>query len=647
MRRLPFLLAFAAAALAVLFWQAAGPLPSTPSGSAGGSDEPQASASAAAADASDPRAAAERKERSADARREELPTVAPMILRIRLVGTVASAPWTAPLALHWEGRDESAAEWLGHEERIEVAPDGTAACALPSFVATTARQQWRLRARDEHHEPLDWRCEGAVDLRRELELRVQPVAVLTGRVVDARGVGVAAATVAAFGTSGVPGGSLVGRTNTHQDGTYRLRVPSAIALTVIATAMEPMQISGRTTVTEDGIATGDRARRELQPAACRTTGALGSPTGLPDLVLRDARWLTGVVRWPDGTGIAGAQIAAVVEHGEAFPVAERAIVRRSPDGTAWLAAGATTQGDGSFALPAQGEACRLLVVEIPGCLVWADLIADAAPAPSHTVITVPAPVTLRATHAGAPAAGATLGFDHGMQCRADDAGRLRVLAHGPLEVQASAGRGVSAKVRFDVADRGRTIELQMVDVRTRIAIEFEGDVRMRSAAFAWHGENGSSGRQTLVRDDRGGPFELFLEPGRHRLRAGPVLGDSDGMFLQPIERDLAVGTIDLELTLPATFGGQLIVHATDPAGRHVAAHCRVRDAQGRDRTASFVADGRVGPPGELHDSGPCTLGAVLEPGDYELELTTAAGAVLRQRIAIEARQTAIVRFSVP
>lgn len=642
----------------------------------GGSSVPPiavAAPPAAGHDAAAPAAAAipqaEAPERSAANGRPEPASPDPAaaaaaVLRVRLRGVRPEAPWTAPLHLRLEGRDEAADTWLEHSAARAPGPDGVATFGVPAWVRSASRQKGRIEARDPNYLPLLQRREEAPDLEHELVLDVQAAGVLQGRVVDARGEGIAAARVRAFAMEGgVAVDRSLGGANTRADGGYRLQVPPDVPVLLVAAALRPLQMSGLQVVGQDGAIPDDgTVRDDLLPATLATRAGLGAPVSLADLVLPDAAVLNGVLVWSDGRPIAGARVWIEPREGQAFGIADHVAAHALANGGLAPQAMRTTDGDGRFRLPAvAGVTCQLRLEAIDGVAVVGDHPVREATAPTQVVWQVPLPVVLRTVRGGAAVPRARIEVEadwpqsatgrlHLPDLRTDERGELRVLTTlERMHMRATADAQQSAWVTVAAAPP-RTVDLELGGTQLgELAIEFTGEFPVRNAGIAWTRSDGATGREALLRDDAHGPFVLRLEPGRYHLRIGPSGGERNGLFLLPIERDVDIGAgAAPTLSLPAEFGGRFTVFATDERGVYVAGTCRVLDGAGGDRTTQFVCrdDGngmRVGAVGELLAGGPNECGANLPAGDYLLDFVFPEHGALQRRVTVTPREVAEVR----
>lgn len=590
----------------------------------------------------------------------------PVPLRVRLRGLHPNAPWTAKLGLRQEGRDEPNQTWLQHDDSQVPDADGVATFPLPAWARTATLQKGRFGARDPNYLPLEHRFEGALDLTQELVLDVQATGVLEGRVVDARGEAVPAARLSAFASeAGADADRRLGTANTRSDGSYRLRVPPDVPLLLVATPMQPMRISGMSFTGEDGTIPDDgSARDDLLPAYTRARTTFGTPSPVPDLILPDAAQVRGIVTWADERPIGKARVWIQPVDGGSLSITDQVALRALPNGTYAPAAVATTDAEGRFRLPAvAGVPCRLLVQAIDGVTIVGDHPTTAVTAPQQVFLKVPLPVQVHALRNGAAVPNAAIEIVQlatqlvvdGSQLpsvTSDAEGALRIVTTLPhLRLRASAGDARSAWRSIDTV-RERSVELELGTQLGELAIDFQGEFPVRNTFCRWTRDDGATGSQHLLRDDRSGPFRMFLEPGRYQVRFGPAGGERSGLFLLPVERDVEIGSIPVSMTVPGLFGGRFTVFATDSRGAYVAGTCRVLDGSGTDRTAQFVCrdgdqDHRVGAAGELLSGGPNEFGANLPPGDYLLEFGFPEHGAQQQRITITAREVLDVRLRLP
>jgi hypothetical protein len=274
-----------------------------------------------------------------------------------------------------------------------------------------------------------------------------------------------------------------------------------------------------------------------------------------------------------------------------------------------------------------------------------------ANAGEHVLFELPRPVRLRVTERGTPVPSARLQTEGWMPLKANPEGHLDAVLLKALRVRGVHEAARSAWRSVPVTAAGTTIDLEVTRELTPVAIEFDGDSRVRNTSIHWRRSDGVEGREHLMRDDRPGAFELFLEPGRYHLTAGPGGGERNGTFLLPVERDVDVGAVRIELRLPAAFGGLFTLSATNSSGLHVAGRCEVFGADGRECNASFLmrgtSDNLIGLPGDVIQGGVNECTNVLPPGDYELRLDFPEHGAQRTRMTIKSREVTEVRVRLP
>lgn len=570
--------------------------------------------------------------------------VAAAVLRVRLRGLHAKAPWTASLHLDVDGQD-AAGQWLDHD--TQATPDAVGRCSLtlPSWYHATTHGKGRIVARDPHYLALQHRWEGTLDPAQELVLDVQVCAVVEGRVTDMRGNPVWGAHVCVFAIrDGEPADPKLAGAVTDDDGRYRLGAPPDVPLLLVAAAME-YHLDGLAPRPHRQVGDSWAMRSDLLPATKRNSFTVGV-VSTEDFALPDATPITGVVRWSNGEPIAKARVGAsrgarVIEIGPA------AAMRVLPGGAVQPLTQTETDERGQFRLPGlHGTAVDVEVVFLPGALLLDDPPRQTASPPQPCELSVALPITLRVRHAGAAAPYAEIDLERTVT-RTGDNGELAIVTTRPLRAQASNERLQSPWTTVDPRAAGTTIELELAAALGEVTIEFEGDYRVRNTVITWRAEDGREGREHLMRDDRSGPFRLFLPPGRYHLSAGPGGGERNGVFLLPSERDVEVDTAPRQITFPAMFGGRFTVSATDSSGLYVGGTCRVVDATGKDVTDRFSVRTENGTDtgawGELLPGGPNDFTAILPAGDYLLTFDFRDHGAREHRVSIRPREVAEVR----
>lgn len=531
---------------------------------------------------------------------------------------------------------------MEHSAAIVPDAEGRVVFDVPSFAANRLRRA-SVRAEDPNYRSLDFDLGSEIDLAVAHAIDVQVIGLVTGRVVDGHGAGVGAVRIRAF--VGTRNGPCVDQKNSAADGSFRLAVPPGASVLLLA---EPMQPSGaRLRVRGDGEPDTGEPRSDLLPTVGHVTAHAGGPTAVADLVLAAAAMVTGSVRWRDGEAIANVRLAAAPVDEVDCERPERGEVELRSD------------GQGAFTVAGvAGEPRSVRVHRLPGVeIVGADPVQTVRP-PARIEFALPRPIVVRAVRGaegqGEPVPFAVFELGDAWTLRADGRGQLALLLLDPeLRLRARAERGRSAWTTLTAAQAGATVDLPLRGELGEVAIEFTGERRVRNVRIGWHRDGGATGAEAMLRDDRPGPFRLFLEPGHYQLTFGPAPGEASGLFLLPSRCEVDVTAVPQQLTLPASFGGRLEVDVRDGNGLWLAGTCRIQDATGRGWSGPFrvrLDDGRgsrLGVPDQLLADGPNTFLSVLPPGDYTVDLDLGPHGRRREQVAIEACATRELVVRVP
>jgi hypothetical protein len=141
-------------------------------------------------------------------------------------------------------------------------------------------------------------------------------------------------------------------------------------------------------------------------------------------------------------------------------------------------------------------------------------LQQSAVAPQRLEFALPRPVLVVVRNGDATVAGAIVEVDGGPKLRTDRRGELRVVPTGTVRLRATHERLRSAWHEVGPGDARTTIELTLAADLVEVAIEFDGDFRVRNTTVQWRRDDGVEGREHLLRDDRPGAFRVFLDPGR-------------------------------------------------------------------------------------------------------------------------------------
>ncbi|HEX5054478.1 MAG TPA: hypothetical protein VFZ65_22050, partial [Planctomycetota bacterium] len=354
------------------------------------------------------------------------------VLHVRLRGLHASAPWTASLELEIDALDAEL-QLVHHEDKQVPDAEGRVAFALPASLDGLVTNGG-IDADDANYLPLHRGWKEVLDLTREVEIDVQVVAVLQGRVVDGRSAPVPAARIVAFEQrDGQPLDRKLGECNTDAGGAYSLRVPPNIELFLVASPMQRRGSLDRTT--ND---TGE-LRSDLLPATQRAAGVLGSATTLADFVLRDATPVTGVVRWSNGTPVQLATVRCEPRRGAHLTISPGASLCIDANGDLCPGSRTDTDEQGRFALAAvPGAALDVIVDCVPTVLVVGDALRREAVPSVPVEMVIPAPITLRCVRAGSPLPEAEIAIEGWREHTTAANGELRfVLTQESVRVRAT------------------------------------------------------------------------------------------------------------------------------------------------------------------------------------------------------------------
>jgi hypothetical protein len=563
-------------------------------------------------------------------------TTAQRFLQVQLRGLEAVAPWTAPLQIELSNRI-----YGEHNDSAQVQRDGRCALPLPTWWQPGMPVKLRIDASCTGYRPLNHRASGALALEEPLTIEVQPVAALSGRVLDSRGQPIAHARITAFAMqAGQPMGEPVGATGTDEHGQYLLYAPPAISLLIVATAMQPNLMAWRSA---DGISDNRHLRAELLPATLPVQLDLANPDIERNFMLADAAIIHGTVRWPDQLPVANATVRFGSSEGIKLKISSASELRWQADGTVTATGTAAVDANGHYSVPARpGATTPLTVVSIASCPIIGELPTHQVVAPTEHTITLPFPVTLRAVHQAqlVPYASILL---HGMPpLRAQTDGTCTVLISGEAMVRAERGALRSPWQSISSSNRQQTIDFVMSNELVALHIEFEADVPVRHVMLDWRCEDGRRRTESLQRADDKAPFEILLEPGNYDLRITAAGDDGDGSYLVPITRKLRLARADataaMQLLLPASYGGTFRLQVLDENSRFVGGTCTIIGPDRKSRTAPMTGGGKPG----VFPAAAVRCEDILSAGPYELEIDLGAAGVHKSYVIIKERQTAEV-----
>lgn len=585
------------------------------------------------------------------------PTPAPRFV-VRLRGLRAELPWTDSIALYLKAR---AGDRLFQTARVV---DGVATFSLPDWAATDTTTG-RLVSDDGNHLPLRFAWEPPFDLSRELVLDVAAAAVLSGRVVDGFGAGVAAARVTVFRRAATASDQQdpdreLAHTNTTRDGHWRLQVPHEGTLLVVAAALAPAPMQ-RPVQADEEVPDDGTLRHDLLPVAANADAAVGRSTTVADLLLQAPSPFVGTVRWHDGRVVARAIVQAAPRGGRELELAQassalrpppRLFVVQLPDGSVLPAARAVTDDTGRFTLPNRAGAnldVRLMQLDEFGDQI---LLAPGALATiTDGAIVLPQPVLVRALQDGAIETDVAFVIEGHRDAWPGTDGTNQVVPNGPGRVRAMGSKHRSAFRALGLADAGSTVDLELLPLRTALVLTLPAEVAIQALVLEWERDDGISGRERLLPDDGATTVQLPLPPGRYRLVVTAAGLTEATRFLLPSEHQVELDEEPVTVTMPAVFGGSFRVIASDRSGAFVGGRLLLLDAQGVDRTPGFLPENspevRAKNVGELVAGGPNRADRVLPPGNYELLGEFDGHGPVRQRVQIRPREVGEVYLRLP
>lgn len=588
-------------------------------------------------------------------------------LAIRLTGVLPHAPWTAPLRLDLEGKVGS--DRLEHEVRVEVEA-GLATAPLPAWFANAESPQLRVDARDPFYLPIVERRSDADAKVRELTVTVHPVGVLTGRVIDAHGVGVAAARVAALALEvDLLSEVTAGETTTRADGTFTLQSRVEGSLLLVALPMQPAGLSGQRITLEGGaVADTGIPRDELLPASTPAEAWYGRERIVAPIVVEDAAWLTGVVRLPGGERVATAQVwgmdvvtKALSPSGfQRVTVADVQLLAAITDGRVLRYLVEVRGGtDGSFRLPLPpGRRTQISVLSAPAIDMMQRAQSLIATAPDTVEIELQGRlVAIRPTCKGQPIGKHLLLVRHASGPRAgfypdQRPGTILADLDHVLTGSIIADGFESTNFRIPVATAAAVVDVEMVRLEsTRMRLDLSAETHVRQAVLHCKAldASGAELERRVFRSDGEPWFELDLPPGRYRVRVqAPQRSERRDRFLLPSMHEIEVGREPAQLRLPVEHGGNILLEVVDARGLPLAATVELtRD--GARQTAAWLAaktptaHSPLPRTDRVWSDGPHTLIESLASGSYALNVMVEGRDARRVEVAVKQFEVAAVR----
>ncbi len=389
----------------------------------------------------------------------------------RLVGVVPAAPIDAPLEIRFDGRVDGVRR--EHEARIPVQPDGRFRLVLPPWANDCERFDLRIDFHGLWYSDLTKRFEG--ELQRdasELLLEVQPIGIVTGRVVDGDGEPVVAARIVAMDPREAedPGEmtTLFGQTNSGSEGAFLLKVRCEGPTILLALPMQEASLSGlrlqmmrpvneQELVADAPVTDCNAHRDDLLPAYREAEIVFGRQTDLAPIALDVPSPITGRVVDPKGDGIPGLGVWWLPQDARRYAyVAGRNLALWDDDRAGWAWRGLCGD-DGRFGLwanPGRPGVCRPSKID-GGNLPW--LTPVPAIAPTHVELRLERRVTIRLLRDGAPVADVRLkphrtgGFEP-IPLVTDESGELQLWLPTEGEARLLLSRGPGDKLWIDARE---------------------------------------------------------------------------------------------------------------------------------------------------------------------------------------------------
>ncbi|MCU0866449.1 MAG: hypothetical protein MUC36_21915 [Planctomycetes bacterium] len=589
------------------------------------------------------------------------PTARAPVCILTLVGIDPAVPWTGRLQIQFS---------LG-QARIscDVAVDAHGVARLHVPIGAPSLQNVIFDAEDSNYRLVDpERRIESIAAGGAVEIVVEPVGVLRGRVLGPDGNGFAARVQAFRWDASEPQQSPLASGFAKPDGSYSLRLPPALQVLLVADAALQQARVGNGPAgglllaleEEEGEADTDDSRlfegsgavvdQRLLPAWTRMVAVHGEPRHAPDLHLGAAARLTGRL-----TGAGGQPVAGVELRAQPAGTALRSwhpLLRWSPTHGIVRSGAARTDVDGGFCFWWMPGASFTVVATGEDPLLLAGEPSATATAPGHLELVAPGQlVSFVITAGGAPVADTSLSVgERAFRVAAD--GRMRaMLPAGPMHVRAIHGTRGMASVDLPASGRPAVVELPLTDaglapVRFQLRVAY-GWVY---PSFEWQPRPGGPAFTVLpAQRERDGPFELSVPPGSYRLVVREHEHNPGDATMVPLHLDVEVPAEGLTLTAEASAGGRLLLEVLAADGTLPSGRFRLRQA-GRDviprAEATGVRGEILGAPGELLPGVVNRLATPLPPGDYLLTVAVAGHAEAEQRVAVraEATTTVVVRL---
>ena len=591
---------------------------------------------------------------NAPAVRTELPAPdQPLALPFRLEGLRAEVPWTASFTVRAEGSSFGLRQ--EHDDHVAIAAEGTFTVPLPAWTRAAGDLELRLEARDPFYLPVEVRLGPEVRLQNQpIVLQVEPACVVTGKVVDAHDLGVPAARVCAFlpfADRNIGDSHTRASTTTDADGNYRLQVPIAANLTLLAVPMHEASLSGlRVVMQGGGIQDDNRMRDDLLPASLRVDTSWGQITEAPILHLPEPAFVSGRLTTHDGEPLPGVEMIWLHTTSDAS-LYDRTLsnLMTWADGSAGRIALAKTDANGRFRLPATPGK--------DGVCYPRDGRRRNEPFVTPVRLTPPAEVDfrlagdvalLRVLCGGMPLPGVGVATDtmgdrltpSDSRRRTDEHGEVRFLRSERIDQMLTIRRPGAAPTEVVLPATASLTQPVLVDLpplpTVAVQLEFEAAHRVRQIELTWArlDEQVEPLRMSCARNDGDGPFHVDVPPGRYRLTvSAPSRAERRDTFLVRTTQEVEVSLRGAELRLAITHGGRTHVAMTGGNGDWIGGMAQL---VGKAGTFQFMVDYRN--PGDSEN---------LPAGSYELRISSGKRVAHQGTVEVRSCEVTDVRVRLP
>jgi hypothetical protein len=440
-------------------------------------------------------------------------------------------------------------------------------------------------------------------------------------------------------------------TNTDADGNYRLQVPAAAPLLLLAMPMHEAMLSGnRRLVAEGGAITDDTVHRDdLLPASARMATRWGQVTEVPELRLAEPAYVTGSLTTGEGAPVAGVEIIWIHNAADGPPLYDRTLgnLMTWSDGCAGRIALTKTDRNGRFRLPATpGKAGVCYPRDGQGRMEPMVDMVTATP-PTEVAFRLEGGIAVvRVLCGGLPVPGVAVTTDsigdrltpYDRQRQTDARGEVRLLRSKRSSRQIHVQRPGSEAMDIEIPARASATEPFVVELAALpvapVQIEFEAAFRVRQVELTWSRLDATVTplRHSPLRSDGDGPFRLDVPPGRYELAVtAPARAEQRDTFLLDTRHEVEVPLQGRGVKLPIAHGGRIRITMTGADGRYAGGSVTLTGSSGRFDW----------PVGEAKDS------QNVPAGTYELRIQSRGRVVHQDTVEVRTCEVTDVRVRLP